>query len=47
MELLDPAGEQISQLDQDLEYIQVWNFWLDIKILAKTVLICLFSSDAF
>ena len=40
-------NEMVGRIDQDLKYIRVWNFWLDVKILAKTVLICLFSSDAF
>jgi putative colanic acid biosynthesis UDP-glucose lipid carrier transferase len=40
-------NEMVGRVDKDLIYIRAWSFWLDIKILAKTVLICLFSSDAF
>lgn len=31
------AGDAIARIDYDLEYIETWSLWLDIKILLKTV----------
>ncbi len=31
------AGDAIARIDYDLEYIETWSLWLDIKIILKTV----------
>jgi putative colanic acid biosynthesis UDP-glucose lipid carrier transferase len=36
-----------QRLDLDLHYIKYWSFWFDIKILARTILVPFFSSNAY
>ena len=31
------AGNAIDRIDYDLEYIETWSLWLDVKIIVKTV----------
>ena len=31
------AGDAIARIDYDLEYIETWSLWLDIKIILKTI----------
>ncbi|MBN8964328.1 MAG: sugar transferase [Rhizobiales bacterium] len=31
------AGEAIARVDYDLEYIETWSLWLDIKIMLRTL----------
>jgi lipopolysaccharide/colanic/teichoic acid biosynthesis glycosyltransferase len=31
------ANDAINRIDYDLEYIETWSLWLDIKIIIKTV----------
>lgn len=31
------AGDAIARIDYDLEYIETWSLWLDVKIILKTV----------
>jgi lipopolysaccharide/colanic/teichoic acid biosynthesis glycosyltransferase len=31
------AGAAISRIDYDLEYVETWSFWLDMKIIWRTV----------
>jgi lipopolysaccharide/colanic/teichoic acid biosynthesis glycosyltransferase len=37
----------IARVEKDREYIDSWSIWLDIKILFRTVLICLFHPSAY
>lgn len=36
-----------GRVNADLDYIENWSFWLDIKIIAKTACIVLFDKGAY
>lgn len=36
-----------KRLEQDLAYVNSWSLWLDLKILALTVVSCLFAKNAY
>lgn len=44
---LDTIEKLRSRVDFDLYYINNWTFWLDLKIMCKTTLLCLYDRRAY
>jgi putative colanic acid biosynthesis UDP-glucose lipid carrier transferase len=44
---VDTADQLKARIDLDLYYIDHWSLWLDVKILARTALVCVSGLNAF
>jgi lipopolysaccharide/colanic/teichoic acid biosynthesis glycosyltransferase len=44
---LDSVEKLRKRVDYDIEYIEQWSFWLDIKILFKTILLVFGDTSAY
>jgi putative colanic acid biosynthesis UDP-glucose lipid carrier transferase len=41
------VGDLIQRIASDLEYIENWSIWLDLKIIAKTLPIVIRQTNAY
>ena len=44
---LDSIEKLRKRVDYDIEYIERWSLWLDVKILFKTILLVFGDSSAY
>ena len=44
---LDSVEKLRKRVDYDIEYIERWSLWLDIKILFKTILLVFGDTSAY